>query len=128
MGNLDNPTKEQQQGDFHALCIRNASDSLIYDLIAEVVSVQGSFRRTAVGDSEETNLSLGARVGTVPPGETRTRISTGGAAGMHKRFAVEFAFVDAAGRRWLRRADGSLDQVEKHPIDLYRLSRPVGFG
>jgi hypothetical protein len=124
---IDNPTAEEQQNDLQVLCIRNASDLLIYDLIAEVVGVQGSFRKTAVGDNGDNNVRLGARVGTVRPGETRARISTDSGRGMYKRFAIEIAFIDAAGRRWLRRADGSLEQVDKHPIDLYDLPRPLGW-
>jgi len=60
------------------LRVNNASNQLIYDLVAQTVSVQGSFRHTAVGESEERNLEYGALVGNVPPGEIITRINTGG--------------------------------------------------
>jgi hypothetical protein len=118
---------EGEQDDPHsihvAVRVRNASDQLIYDLIAEVVTVQGAARRTAVGDSEENNRDLGALMGNVPPGETTTRINSGG-SGMFIRHAIELAFRDAAGRYWLRHGDGTLEEVNKHPLDLYDISRP----
>lgn len=108
------------------LRVRNASDQLIYDLVAQAVSVQGAFRTTAVLDTEERNREFGALIGNVPPGETVSEINTGG-GGMHLRFAVEIAFRDAAGRFWLREGDGTIKEVKQHPLDLYNLSRPVGW-
>ena len=99
---------------------------LFYDVIAEVVTVQGSFRRTAVGENDERNREYGAMIGNVPPGEYTTRINYGG-GGMHKRFSIELAFQDAAGRYWLRRGNGKLEKIKKHPVDLYNLSQPVSW-
>jgi hypothetical protein len=119
-----------EQSDQHkvyvVIHIRNASDQMIYDLIAQTVSVQGAFRSSAIGDSEERNSEFGRRVGNLPPGETITQINTGG-GGMHKRFGIELAFKDAAGQLWVRQGDGTLKQVKKHPLDLYNFSRPVGW-
>jgi hypothetical protein len=90
--------------------IKNASDQVVYDLVAQVVGLQGSFRRTAVGDTAERNYEYGAPVGNIPPGEVDSFID-GSGGGMHRRFGVEFAFQDAAGRFWLRRGNGTLDRV-----------------
>jgi hypothetical protein len=32
-----------------------------------------------------------------------------------------------AARRYIRRTDGSLHQVRKHPLDLFDISRPVNY-
>jgi len=62
---------EDEQLDGHklhrGLCVRNASNQLIYDVIAQVVSVQGAFRETAVGDTDERNMEFGTMIGNVPP-------------------------------------------------------------
>lgn len=118
-GVQDNPHRV-----YEGLIIKNASEQLIYDLVAEIVAVQGAFRSTAVGDTEERNIEFGTLVGNVPPGEKRTRINTGG-AGMSLRFAVEISFKDAAGRYWLRHGNGDLEQVHRHPLELYGLDQPV---
>jgi hypothetical protein len=108
------------------LRLQNSSEELIYDLVAQVVGAQGSFRKTAVGDSGERNMEFGALVGNVPPGWRESRINCGG-HGMMVRHAIELAFQDAAGRYWLRHGNGRLEQVDKHPLDLYDISRPVGW-
>lgn len=48
-----------------------------------------------------------------------------GGRGMYLRFGVELAFRDAAGRYWLRRGDGRLEQTEKSPLALYDIDPPV---
>jgi hypothetical protein len=108
------------------ILIRNASDQMIYDLILQPVTLQGAFRQTAVGDTEQRNLEFGARAGNIPPGETETSFQFLD-GGMHKRFGIELAFKDAAGRFWLRQGDGTLKEISQHPLDLYNLSRPIGW-
>ena len=120
-GEQDNPTKL-----YIGLRIKNASNQLVYDVVAQTVGVQGSFRKTAVGDTDEKNRYYGALIGNVPPGEITTRIDNSG-GGMHRRFWVELAFQDAAGRYWIRHGNGVLKRVDKHPIDLYNIGRPVGW-
>jgi hypothetical protein len=108
------------------LRVRNASSQLVYDVIAQTILLQGGGRKTAVGDTDEHNRELGALIGTVPPGELTTRIGTWG-GGMHRKLGIELAFQDAGGRYWLRRGNGKLKRVYKHPLDLYHIARPVGW-
>jgi hypothetical protein len=119
-------TQDDTYNLYTGLRINNASKQLVYDLIAQVVSLQGSFRTTAVGDSAERNREFGTMVGNVPPGELTTRID-GSGGGMHRRFGIELAFQDAAGRYWLRHGNGKLERIEKHPADLYNLDRPISW-
>jgi hypothetical protein len=118
--------EEEQEGDkiYRGLCVRNASNQMVYDVIAQVVSLQGSFRKSAVSDTRNTEFA--ALVGNVPPGETLSRINYGG-GGMHKRFGIELAFQDAANRYWLRHGNGMLKKMNRHPIDLYKIDRPVSW-
>jgi hypothetical protein len=118
--------QDNQHRIYEGLRISNSSEQLVYDVIAEVVSVQGAFRETAVGDTDMRNFEYGALVGNVPPGGVTTRINTGG-RGMHVRHAIEIAFKDAGGRHWLRRGNGSLECVDQHPVQLYGLPLPLGW-
>lgn len=118
------------QGDLNriyaGLRLKNASNQLVYDVIAEMVGLQGAMRDTAVGDTESRNIEFGARIGNLPPGETVFRINAGG-NGMYIRFGIEIAFKDAAGRCWLRLGSGTLKRVYKHPVELYGLSKPLSW-
>lgn len=118
---LDDP-EEQAETTYTGLRINNASDQLVYDLVAEVVIG----RKTAVGDDENRNIEFGAMIGNVPPGGFTGRINTGGGV-MARRHLIEFAFQDAGGRYWLRCTDGSLQRARKHPIDLFNIPRPVRY-
>jgi hypothetical protein len=116
-GPQDHPHRVWQR-----LRLNNSSDQVIYDVIAQIVALQGAFRDTGVGEGDLRNLEFGALVGNLPPGEVTVRINTGG-HGMALRHGIELAFKDAAGRYWLRRGNGSLERAAKHPLQLYGISR-----
>jgi hypothetical protein len=72
--------------------INNASNQMVYDLIAQVVEV-----RRAVGPgAKHLNAEYGSRLGAIPPGRRTVSLRYPG-AGMHKRLGIELAFQDAAG-------------------------------
>ncbi len=56
------------------LAFHNASDQVVYDVIASLVSLQGAFRETAVGDQREDAHDLRALIGNVPPGKTSAEV------------------------------------------------------
>ena len=109
-----------------SLFIRNASRQVVYDLVASLVSLQGAFRETAIGDRGHPSHQYRALVGNVPPEMVTTKIGFD-RYGMSLRFGVELAFRDARGRHWVRRRDGFLEEVDEGPLDLYEISRPVGW-
>ena len=111
---------------YRKFSVQNASRQLIYDAIVSLVSVQGAFRSTAVGDERNGPGSPGFQslVGNVPPGVREARLDYPG-GGMFLRFAVEIAFQDAGGRYWLRRGNGILEEVDQHPLALYGIPAPV---
>jgi hypothetical protein len=104
------------------LVLQNGSNQLVYQLIASLISTQGAFRETAVGDPRL--FEFRSFVGLLPPGEKKTRIEFSG-HGMGLRFGVELAFQDAGGRYWLRRGDGALQEVDQPPIGLYGIDPPA---
>ncbi|WP_157371018.1 hypothetical protein [Arthrobacter sp. Leaf141] len=44
---------------------------------------------------------------------------------MHARAGAEIAFKDAVGTFWVRRADGSLEELPGHPFDHLEVPRPI---
>jgi hypothetical protein len=102
------------------LHVQNASNQMIHDFVA-VVLVE---RDTAVGSDEAKNQEYSALIGNVPPGNFTGRVNYGD-SGMGHRHLLEYAFQDAGGRYWLRRASGQLQKVNRHPLDLFELTRPV---
>jgi hypothetical protein len=65
--------KDEGRETYSGLRVNNASNQLVYDLVAEVIIA----RKTAVGDTEQRNIELGALVGNVPPGGYTAHINTG---------------------------------------------------
>jgi hypothetical protein len=110
------PYKDEDGEAYSGLRVHNASNQMIYDVVAEVLIR----RKTAVNDTEERNIGFGAMVGNVPPGGFTARIHREGMLGA--QHLIEFAFQDAAGRYWLRHANGKLERVRKHPLDLFNLT------
>jgi hypothetical protein len=99
------------------LIMVNASNQLVYNLIASVVTAGGGFGG---------NLDYRNFLGRIPPGRTEYGIKHPG-HGMHKRYAIELAFEDAAGRSWVRRAKGGLEQIRQDPLSFYDIAPPVGW-
>jgi hypothetical protein len=120
------PLPEQYKEHYPETCVglyvHNASNQMVYDVVAEVVIA----RKTAVGDTEERNIEFGATVGNVPPGGFTGHIDTGGGF-LGRRHTIELAFQDADGRYWLRRGNGKLARVRKHPLDLFNIPRPASW-
>jgi hypothetical protein len=114
------PDEAVVEGEMHVkLIMQNASNQLVYNLIASVVSAQSGAQ---VGD----NLSYRNFLGRLPPGRAEYTIKHPG-HGMHKRFSIELAFEDAGGRTWVRRGKGKLERTNKGPLAFYDIDPPVGW-
>ena len=68
--------------------------------------------------------SYRAAMGLTPPGRWRTYVE-GGWGGMMRRPGIEVAFTDSAGVYWVRRTNGSLDEISENAFDHVKLDRPL---
>jgi hypothetical protein len=96
-----------------SIALSNQSEAPVYMAIVSLVMVQGSGPRFG----EEMGSHLGgyrATLSVIPPGRCFTTVE-GGWGGMSKRAGVEIAFTDTAGRHWIRRANGALEELEREP-------------
>jgi hypothetical protein len=101
----------------------NHSDEPVYEALTTFVFIDGS----GPTRGEEVSPELAARrvkVGVIPPGRWRVCVS-GGWNGMYARLGLEVAFTDRAGGHWVRRADGSLEELPRGAFDYFELSRPL---
>jgi hypothetical protein len=111
--------------------IANRSNEPIYDVVATLVYIQGTGPRTGeewirVATQAHAPLPLGRAFGAVGPGEWILRVR----AGWHVvlgRVGCEIGFTDAAGKRWIRRANGELTAIPANAIDYYGIGRPVDY-
>lgn len=114
----------QQDGKMYLqLHITNASDQLLYNVVAIVVHSKNGFR---VRDTVSQEYGYFALFGNLPPGGIQSTINFGG-HGMHIQFRVEVAFQDSAGNNWIRHADGDLRKIKKSPLAHYDLSEPAAW-
>jgi hypothetical protein len=101
----------------------NASGSPVYGLVVGRVFLQGTAPRTI-----ESWLELGksnqptpvTTVSILPPGTFRIWIPGVWLGGMGDRPAAEVAFTDRAGKHWIRRASGQLEELSEAPIDYFK--------
>jgi hypothetical protein len=106
--------------------INNASNQMIYDLVAYIAHVSDQPPAARQPGGGEYMKDCIACIGSLPPGGRVVRMKHL-AHGTHRRCGVEFAFQDAGGRYWFRHANGELQRIRIHPVDFYGLSRPVGW-
>lgn len=103
------------------LALMNASVEPVYEVVVGMVLIQGGGARRL---EEMNDLTEYRRVLSVlPPGAWHVKVS-GGWGGMGKRPGIEIAFNDRSGRHWIRRSNGTLDEIDSTPIDYLQLGRP----
>jgi hypothetical protein len=109
--------------------VLNASDEPVYRVIAWLVLYPGA---PGTGEEVAHGISRGgdgpATIGVLPPGSFELDLPAFDPPGMMKRPAVEIAFTDAAGRHWIRRQNGQLDEIKKVPAFHYGLGEPLEWG
>jgi hypothetical protein len=103
----------------------NASDEPVYRVIAWLVLVQGAGPQTGEEMQQMAPFSP-AMLAILPPGRYVVRLP-GDWGGMFRRPGVEVAFTDAAGRHWIRRATGRLEEIPNDPVEHYGVDRPVSW-
>jgi hypothetical protein len=97
------------------LILQNASDQLVYQVIASLVSAN-------TGDLVP---GFQTYVGRLPPGRSEYEIPHPGTSMGGRRHGIELAFEDSAGAYWRRSGKGNLERTSKDPIALYEIEPPV---
>ncbi len=102
--------------DHSRLVIRNASDQPIYEAVVVLV-INGRSGREAPPEYRRILL-------VVPPGTYRIQAPIGW-RGMGATPGAEVAFTDRTGEAyWVRRAGGSLTEIDQTAIEHYAIDRP----
>ncbi len=114
----------------------NSSDEPVYEVVAYLVWVQGAAYRT--GEDAEafgnrmvehgfSTYDIRAVVQNLPPGRFVVEVKGPDDSPMQGQLGVEVAFTDRAGRHWIRRASGELDETDEAAIDHYDIYRPLNY-
>lgn len=103
--------------------LSNQSHLPVYEVIATLVMIQGSGPRRG----ENAPGDFRAATGHIPPGRWSVTASVhpGDWHGMSRRAGAEVAFTDSKGKHWIRRANGTLEEIAVSPADHYGLPRPL---
>jgi hypothetical protein len=110
--------------------IANGSDLPVYEVVATLVFIQGSGPKTSeemvAHDAQGPSGRHSAVLGAVGPGNWTVAVDNDW-HGMMAHVGAEIAFTDTRGTHWVRRANGSLEQLQTGAIDHYRIGRPVDY-
>lgn len=102
--------------------IINESCLPIYDVVITVVGRYGAGPNPRSEDNAG-NYEYRALFLNVPNGLWGQKAPTGG-EGMHTKVAVEIAFSDAKGNHWVRRGNGTLEELPCSPLEHYHIPMP----
>jgi hypothetical protein len=107
--------------------IENGSKQPLHEVVLTIVVLHGSGPH--LGEemwSGQFDPVPGGIVTPLPPGRWKIDVPPY-SGGMNKVPAVEMAFTDQAGRHWIRRAHGQLEEIPLDPITHYGIHRPFGY-
>ncbi|VYU11624.1 Uncharacterised protein [Collinsella aerofaciens] len=107
------------------IVIRNDSDLPVYEVVATIVVTHGA--GCCKGEDLESPYQYRKILDLIPPGLHSVSIDMGGFYGMHRHPLVEIAFVCAKGKTWVRRGNGTLDELNVSPFNHYELGLPIDF-
>lgn len=107
------------------IVIRNDSDLPIYEVVVTVVITKG--HGCTKGEDLKGRSEYRKKFALIPPGLYIVDVDMNGFGGMHRFPLIEIGFICANGRSWVRRGNGSLDQIDSSPILHFELGLPVEF-
>ncbi|WP_147348089.1 hypothetical protein [Collinsella sp. TM04-29] len=107
------------------IVIRNDSDLPVYEVVATIVVTHGA--GCCKGEDLESPYQYRKILDLIPPGLHSVSIDMGGFYGMHRHPLVEIACVCAKGKSWVRRGNGTLDELDVSPFNHYELGLPIDF-
>jgi len=108
--------------------VSNGSNWPIYEVVVNLVAYQGAAPLTGreLNNFPKELIKYRKMYQVVPPGK-HTEAFAGFYRGMHLHPGVEIAFIDKAGRYWIRNAQGKLRKLKNSPLDYYEILRPISW-
>jgi hypothetical protein len=105
--------------------LSNASGVPVFRVVVWMVLMQGAGAQSGEEAARDRADWLRPTViGVLPPGRYAADL-TPFDPGMHRRPYVEIAFTDAAGRHWIRRSTGRLEEISKGAPEHYGIDQPI---
>jgi hypothetical protein len=104
------------------IALLNLSSEPIYEVIVSISAFQGPSGSPADSSSRQYTSFLSV----VPPGKSFTYVD-GGYKELAFHPAIEIAFKDVKGKNWVRTGRGALKEINKPPIEHYKLHRPLNW-
>ena len=106
--------------------LQNSSTLPVYEVIVSCVGQYGAGPAMHGQDNDGNCFEWRTQVSLLPPGKWLVWLPTCG-NGMGVVTSVEIAFVDAAGRSWVRRGNGSLESLSEIPITFFSVTQPCAW-
>lgn len=119
---LDWSDKTREPMSSQRVLLFNASGNSVYSVVVGAVHLQGAGVRTIEEAVERTAPDQPPPISTaavLPPGKFRTTVRSVLHSMLGARPAAEIAFTDAAGRHWIRRAAGQLEELKETPLRYF---------
>lgn len=104
-----------------AIAFLNGSEEPVYNVVPTVVFVQGAGGARTGEEWAKFGQDMSiprTSVVLLPPGRWWVPVPSWGMATAY-RPAVEVAFTDRIGNHWVRRADGTLEELPSSPLEYY---------
>ena len=103
------------------VAVSNSSNGSVYRIIVSVVGLSKKSVKPNAVPLDRYFLDM------LPPGIrflSRENVSFA-SSNFEVPLTVEIAFIDSAGRNWIRRANGKLQQLTKTPAKYYGVAEPI---
>lgn len=110
-----------------AVELSNGSPEPVYNVVATIVFIQGTGPSTGEEWAGIDTVNQKARSTTaaiLAPGHWRVWIAAVVGAPLSGRKAAEVAFTDRNGAHWVRRANGTLEELPEPPFQHFALTGP----
>ena len=106
--------------------LQNSSTLPVYEVIISCVGQYGAGPAMHSEDNDGNSFEWRTQVSPLPPGKWLVWLPTCG-SGMGGVTSVEVAFIDAAGRSWVRRGNGSLEAIPERPVTFFSVVQPCAW-
>lgn len=113
-------------GSVSYLELANMSHAPVYEVVVSLAFVQGAAPRSTSDWTELGHWEFTRCLVALPPGRFRVEVPSDWGA-MMARPGAEVGFTDVGGTHWVRRANGTVEEIGENAVDGFGLDRPVDF-